>query len=166
PHTPHAPRPPSLTRTPSPRRAALIVDLRSTAPPCPPRSTAYAVHAGKRRDGREGRRPMTRRWHVIAVLIGLLALPGAPALAQLLPGLPPVPLPPTPIQLTVEIDPTLQQRLATVTPDQPVEAVLTFSRYPSTIDLFLVAATGVQTLPFRMLPMVGVRGIPAQIQSL
>jgi len=109
---------------------------------------------------------MTRRWHVIAVLIGLLALPGAPALAQLLPGLPPVPLPPTPIQLTVEIDPTLQQRLATVTPDQPVEAVLTFSRYPSTIDLFLVAATGVQTLPFRMLPMVGVRGIPAQIQSL
>lgn len=43
---------------------------------------------------------------------------------------------------------------------------MTFDHYPTAIDLLLVQATGVATLPFRVLPMVGVRGTPSQILSL
>src|SRR2546428_2884622 len=122
--------------------------------------------------GNEARRSrlMPRRWQVtataMAVVIGLLGLPGPPVPAQLL-GIVPAPLNvvPAPLSLTVEIDPILQQVLAAASSGQPVEAVLTFSGLPSAIDLALIAATGVQVLPFHVLPMVGVRGTAAQIGS-
>jgi serine protease AprX len=107
---------------------------------------------------------MRKRWHVtataIAVVIGLLAFPRGSVLAQFL-GLPPIQ-----IGRTVEIDPILQQVLLTAGPAEPVEAVLTFSRYPSMTVLSLVAATGVHALRFRVLPMIGVRGTSAQILRL
>jgi hypothetical protein len=43
---------------------------------------------------------------------------------------------------------------------------VTFDRYPSATDLAAVSATGVDVLEFRALPMVGVRGTPAQIELL
>src|SRR2546428_8865664 len=107
---------------------------------------------------------MGNRWHVtataIAVVIGLLAFPRGSVLAQLL-GLPPIQ-----IGRTVEIDPILQQVLHTAGPAEPVEAVLTFSRYPSKTVRSVAAATGVHVLRFRVLPMSGVRGTSAQILSL
>jgi serine protease AprX len=63
---------------------------------------------------------------------------------------------------TVEIDPVLGQVLS----GQPVEAVLTFTTYPSSIVLAAVAATGVEVLPLRVLPMIGVRGTAIQILGL
>jgi serine protease AprX len=64
------------------------------------------------------------------------------------------------------IDPLLQQVLATSPATQAVEAVVTFNQFPTTLDLLAVRATGVQTVQFQVLPMVGVRGTPAQISSL
>ncbi len=64
------------------------------------------------------------------------------------------------------IDPMLRQVLATAAANLTVEAVVTFRQFPTMLDLALVRATGVQTVQFRVLPMVGVRGTPAQISSL
>lgn len=82
---------------------------------------------------------------------GLLPLPPL----DLLPGLP-----------TAPIDPLLQDLLNTARPDERVEAVVTFDRLPTATDLAAVAATGVETLRFRALPMVGVRGTTTQIRGL
>jgi hypothetical protein len=121
---------------------------------------------------------MKKPWHVTAVaatvLIALIVFSGVPgrALLQLpgpikLPGtiqLPDIPLlPPGP---TVEIDPLLSQVLSAAGSGQLVEAVVTYDRHPTAIDLAVVRATGVALLPFRVLPMVGVRGTPPQILSL
>ena len=107
---------------------------------------------------------MKKRWQMtartMAVVIGLLALPGGPVPAQL-PG-----ISPTPPGSTAEVDPTLRRVLGAAGPGQLVEAVVTFSQYPSTIVLRTVRATGVQVLGFRALPMMGVRGTAAQIRSL
>jgi serine protease AprX len=73
---------------------------------------------------------------------------------------------PAPLGLTIDIDPTLRRVLGTAAPGQRVEAVVTFSGYPSTIVLRTVRAMGIQVLSFRSLPMLGVRGTPAQIRSL
>src|SRR5258706_5331959 len=64
------------------------------------------------------------------------------------------------------IDPILQQVLATASATQAVEAVVTFNQLPTTLDLLAVRATGVQTVQLQALPMVGVRGTPAQVSSL
>ncbi len=64
------------------------------------------------------------------------------------------------------IDPILQQVLATASATQAVEAVVTFNQFPTTLDLLAVRATGVQTVQLQALPMVGVRGTPAQVSSL
>ena len=107
---------------------------------------------------------MKKRWQMtattMAVVIGLLALRGGPVPAQL-PG-----ISPTPPGSTAEVDPTLRRVLGAAGPGQLVEAVVTFSQYPSTIVLRTVRATGVQVLGFRSLPMIGVRGTAAQIRSL
>jgi serine protease AprX len=111
---------------------------------------------------------MKTRWRVTvtALVIGLLGLGGVPAPAQL-PGIaPPGIAPPAPRGSTIEIDPTLRRVLGTAAPGQRVEAVLTFNQYPNAIVLQTVRATGVQVLSFRRLPMLGVRGTPAQIRSL
>ncbi len=111
---------------------------------------------------------MKRRWRVTAavLVIGLFGFAGGPAPAQL-PGLaPPLGGVPTPLGLTIEIDPTLRQVLGTAAPGQRVEAVVTFGGYPSMLVLRTVRAMGVQVLSFRSLPMIGVRGTAAQIRSL
>jgi serine protease AprX len=64
------------------------------------------------------------------------------------------------------IDPMLQQVLATAAANQAVEAVVTFHQFPTILDVAAVRARGVQMVGFRVLPMVGVRGTPAQISSL
>jgi serine protease AprX len=64
------------------------------------------------------------------------------------------------------IDPILRQVLATAAANLPIEAVVTFNHAPTTLDLVAVRAAGVQIAQFRVLPMVGVRGTPAQISSL
>ena len=97
---------------------------------------------------------VTRRAPLIiaaAVVAAVLLVPPAGVRAQ--------PISPT-------IDPMLRQVLATAAANHPVEAVVTFSQFPTMLDLAVVRATGVQTVQFRALPMVGVRGIPAQIASL
>jgi serine protease AprX len=111
---------------------------------------------------------MKTRWRVTvtALVIGLLGLAGVPAPAQL-PGITPPPGGvPAPGGSTIEIDPALQRVLATAAPGQLVEAVVTFSRYPSTLVRQTVRATGAQVFSFRMLPMIGVRGTAAQVRSL
>jgi serine protease AprX len=74
-----------------------------------------------------------------------------------------VPLPQLP---TIKIDPVLQEVLKTASPDQLVEAVATFDHYPTPADLAAVQTTGVLVIPFKMLPMVAIRGTPIQITSL
>ena len=107
---------------------------------------------------------MRRGWHVtataIAVVIGLLGFQGVPVRAQLL-G-----IAPTWLSFTGEIDPILRHALDAAAPGELVEAVVVFDQYPSALALATVRTTGVQVLPFRMLPMVGVRGTAVQILSL
>ena len=102
---------------------------------------------------------MTRPWRVrLAALVVACALIGTPgAVPAGLFGIVPIPL-----GSPVEIDPVLRQVLSS----QPVEAVLTFTTYPSSIVLAAVAATGVEVLPLRVLPMIGVRGTATQILGL
>ena len=107
---------------------------------------------------------MRRGWHVtataIAVVIGLLGFQGVPVRAQLL-G-----IAPTWLSFTGEIDPILRHALDAAAPGELVEAVVVFDQYPSALALATVRTTGVQVLPFRMLPMVGVRGTAVQILGL
>src|SRR2546425_8437141 len=107
---------------------------------------------------------MRRGWHVtataIAVVIGLLGFQGVPVRAQLLGIAPPW------LSFTGEIDPILRHALDAAAPGELVEAVVVFDQYPSALALATVRTTGVQVLPFRMLPMVGVRGTAVQILSL
>jgi serine protease AprX len=94
----------------------------------------------------------------LAALVVACALIGTPgAVPAGLFGIVPIPL-----GSPVEIDPVLRQVLSS----QPVEAVLTFTTYPSAIVLAAVAATGVEVLPLRVLPMIGVRGTATQILGL
>jgi serine protease AprX len=115
---------------------------------------------------------MKKPWHVTTVaatvLIALIVSSGVPGGALLqLPGpiqLPGIPLlPPGP---TIEIDPLLSQVLSAAGSGQLVEAVVAYDHHPTAIDLAVVRATGVAILPFRVLPMVGVRGTPRQILRL
>ena len=64
------------------------------------------------------------------------------------------------------IDPMLRQVLSTAAANHAVEAVVTFNQFPTLLDVAAVRAAGVQIVQFRALPMVGVRGTPAQISSL
>lgn len=63
-------------------------------------------------------------------------------------------------------DPNLEQVLATASPSQLLETVVTFKQYPTATNLAAVRATGVQVVAFKALPMVGVRGTASQISSL
>lgn len=97
-----------------------------------------------------------------AVLLALNGFSGTPALApaQLL-GISPV------LRLsTAEIDPLLTNVLAATGLTNLVEAVVTFDHSPTSSDLATLAATGVEVLPFRVLPMVAVRGTTVQFWGL
>lgn len=91
-----------------------------------------------------------------AALGGLYGAPG-PAWAQL--GI-------TASVSTAEVDPLLLDVLRGAAPGQPAEAVLTFGHDPMAADLLAVTATGVDVVPFRVLPMLGVRGTSTQILAL
>jgi serine protease AprX len=97
-------------------------------------------------------RPMRRAFITLAAVIAAVVLlaPSAGVRAQRIPT----------------IDPILRQVLATAAANLPIEAVVTFNHAPTTLDLVAVRAAGVQIAQFRVLPMVGVRGTPAQISSL
>ena len=69
-------------------------------------------------------------------------------------------------QIGPTIDPMLRQVLAAAAANHAVEAVVTFRELPTLLDLAAVRATGVQIVQFRVLPMVGVRGTPAQVSTL
>lgn len=67
---------------------------------------------------------------------------------------------------TARIDPGLQQLLPIGSSSQPVEAVVTFYRQPTAIELAPIRALGVQIVSFNVLPMIGVRGTLDQISRL
>jgi serine protease AprX len=95
----------------------------------------------------------------------LFALTGF-AVAQL-GGLLPLPeINPPPIVSTGTIDPVLSSVLQSATSDQLIKAVVTLDHYPTLTDLLAIQATGVEFRPFRVLPMVGVRGTSLQILGL
>jgi serine protease AprX len=98
---------------------------------------------------------MTRRVPLMtaAVLAVALFWPGAGVRAQR-------------VNPSIQIDPVLLQVLATTASNQAAEAVVTFNQYPGMLDLAAVRATGVQVLEFHTLPMLAVRGTPAQISNL
>ena len=64
------------------------------------------------------------------------------------------------------IDPLMLEGLGSLLPWQRIEAVLTFHSMPTPVDLTVIRAMGVELVSFRALPMVGVRGTPAQIRAL
>ncbi len=65
-----------------------------------------------------------------------------------------------------EIDPVLSAVPSASESGKPIQAVLTFFRYPTAADVLAIEAVGVQTLRFRALPMVGVQGTRSQVLSL
>jgi serine protease AprX len=99
------------------------------------------------------------------VALAALALSAGLASAQL--SLLPLPggVPGFPVS-TVKIDPVLSSVLQSAGFDQPIEAVLTFDHYPTSVDLLALRATGVQVRPLRALPVVGVQGTSLQILVL
>ena len=64
-----------------------------------------------------------------------------------------------------EIDALLAQQLSAVAPDASVEAILTYNARPTAADVTAARATGVLVHEFSALPMLAVRGTPAQIQA-
>jgi serine protease AprX len=99
------------------------------------------------------------------VALAALALSAGLASAQL--SLLPLPggVPGFPVS-TVKIDPVLSSVLQSAGFDQPIEAVLTFDHYPTSVDLLALRAAGVQVRPLRALPVVGVQGTSLQILVL
>src|SRR6266850_7838835 len=99
------------------------------------------------------------------VALATLALTAGLASAQL--SLLPLPggVPGFPVS-TVKIDPVLSSALRSAGLDQPLQAVLSFDRYPTAADLLAIRATGVQVRALRALPMVGVQGTSLQIRLL
>jgi len=99
----------------------------------------------------------------LVLVVGFLAQ-SASVRAQL--RLPSPSVLPAPGPLTNQVDPALRQRLATAASSQLVEAVVTFYRRPTAVELAPIQSLGLQLLRFDVLPMVGVRGTAAQIASL
>ena len=64
------------------------------------------------------------------------------------------------------IDPLLSQALLSGDPFEPVQAIVTFSSKPRSLELAALSATGVQLVPFRQLPMVAVQGTRVQVSAL
>jgi serine protease AprX len=82
-------------------------------------------------------------------------------------GLLPLPeINPPPVVSPGKIDPVLSSVLQSATSDQLIKAVVTLDHFPTATDLLAIQATGVQIRPFRVLPMVGVRGTSLQILGL
>jgi serine protease AprX len=80
-----------------------------------------------------------------------------------------VPLPgvkPAPLASTAIVDPVLSSLLKSAGSGRPIEAVVTFDRYPTAADVLAIQFTGVEVFPFKVLPMVAVRGTNQQIRGL
>jgi serine protease AprX len=100
--------------------------------------------------------PLRRR--SLAVLLSLLLVAlGAGRAEALLPSGGAVAAP---------MDAVLQATLASVTSTTPVEAAVVFRAPPSAGDLGLVRSLGVDTVALQRLPMVIVRGTPAQLRAI
>jgi serine protease AprX len=123
----------------------------------------------------KGKRIGTRRfwkpWTALAgaVLLALALWVGVPAHGQLLRSgleLPLIETGPFPLARALSMDPLLSELLRTAAPRNPIEAVLTFDHYLTVADLLAIRTSGVQVRPFRVLPMVSVRGTSLQIRAL
>jgi serine protease AprX len=104
-----------------------------------------------------------------AVLLAVALWAGRPAHSQLLPprlAPPPIGGGPLPRARGVSIDPLLSELLRTASPARFIEAVVTFDHSPTTKDLLALQTSGVQIRPFRVLPMVGVRGTSLNLRGL
>jgi serine protease AprX len=66
----------------------------------------------------------------------------------------------------VRIDPGLRQRTAAAGSSAVVEAIVTFYRRPTEVEIAPIRALGVQIASLRVLPMIAVRGTPDQISRL
>jgi serine protease AprX len=66
---------------------------------------------------------------------------------------------------SLEIDPILTQQVQQAAPDASLEAILSYDHQPTTADVAAAKATGVLVHQFSALPMLAVRGTPAQIRS-
>jgi serine protease AprX len=64
------------------------------------------------------------------------------------------------------IDPFLSQALQSGDPVGLVQAVVTFSQKPGTLELAALSGTGVQISPFRHLPMVAIQGTRLQVSAV
>jgi serine protease AprX len=91
---------------------------------------------------------------VVALLVGLLAVPLATGIDRPVSALP------------ARIDPVLATMLASAAPAQLLEAAVVFDAVPSPTVVTLVRATGVSVAPLRVLPMAEVRGTKAQLQAV
>jgi serine protease AprX len=67
---------------------------------------------------------------------------------------------------TAIVDPALSLLLQSGGSGDSIEAVVTFDRYPTAADVLAVQQTGVEVFPFKVLPMVAVRGTNQQIRGL
>ena len=63
-------------------------------------------------------------------------------------------------------DPALVAALLTTLPNGIIQAVITLDHHPAAADLLAIQASGVQTHPFRALPMVAIQGTSLQIMTL
>jgi serine protease AprX len=115
-----------------------------------PRKRPYAKSMKEQRISRR------RFWNSLTALVGAAMLTvalwaGVPAHSQLL-------SPRTPV-LSSEV-------IRTTSPVRFIEAVVTFDHSPTAKDLLALQASGIQVRPFRVLPIVGVRGTSLQIRAL
>jgi serine protease AprX len=104
-----------------------------------------------------------------AVLLAVALWAGVPAHSQLLPprlAPPPIGSGRLPRATVLSIDPLLSELLRTASPLRFIEAVVTFDHSPTAKDLLALQASGVQVRPFRVLPMVGVRGTSLNLRGL
>lgn len=75
---------------------------------------------------------------------------------------------PTQAQISggIEVDPALEQKLASVDENTPVRAILTYDERPTEEQVQGVKDTGAAVHEFDELPMLGVQGTKGQIQEL
>jgi serine protease AprX len=66
---------------------------------------------------------------------------------------------------TVEVDSLLRQQLAAAAPNAQLEAIVTYNAMPTALDVTAARSRGLLVHQFKALPMLAVRGTPAQIQS-